>query len=139
MSNSKQNKSVAEKELEFVFPEEEVEIAGQTFTIRPFSFYETLTVAEKLYPMFNLIGSNGKLDTQALTKELHQSAENIIDIIALSLNLNKNTVKKFDNKNAVKAIAKIIEVNKDFFTEIEEEAAPILQLLQEPEEPTQEK
>lgn len=107
--------SITEKELKFLFPETTVEIAGHEFSLKPFSFHETFIVAEKLKNVLGLLQAG--MSTEQIAHAVVQSCDGVEEIMAMALDLEVETIRKFDNKNAMKAILKIIEVNSDFFSE----------------------
>lgn len=108
-------KDLVEKELDLIFPSTEVEIAGHTFELKPFSFVETRIVALKLKDVLHLLADGIKVENLA---EIYANGyDGVRDVIALCLNIKPSTVDRFDQKNAMKAISKIIEINKDFFVE----------------------
>lgn len=105
--------SVTEKELDFLFPEKDTEIAGQQFTLRPFSLHETFVVAEKLQNVLHLLTDD--MSVSAIAKMIVSSRDGVEDIIAMSLGIDVKLVRKFDMMNAMKAVTAIVEVNRDFF------------------------
>jgi len=105
--------NITEKELELLFPETVVEIAGHDFTLKPFSFIETRIVAEKLKEVTHLFVGNVTPDT--IMEIYSKGGEGVRDVIAIALNLKPQLVDKFDPQSTIKAITHIIEVNKDFF------------------------
>lgn len=107
-------KSISEKELEFLFPETEVEIAGHTFALRPFSFSETVVVAEKLKGVLGIL-AEGEVTATTMATIYATSYEGIRDIMAMCLDIKPDLVDKFDQESALIAITSIIAVNKDFF------------------------
>lgn len=106
---------ITEKELSLLFPETEVEFAGKTFTIRPFSFAETRTVVRKLQEVIHLFGS--ELTAQALAEIYDKAFDGVADIIAMVYQLDRKTVEKLDIKSALAAINGIIRTNKSFFVD----------------------
>lgn len=112
------------KELKLLFPEKEVELAGQTFTIRPFSFVETRTVVRKLKDALHLF--SGELTVNALADIYDKAFDGIVDVIAMVYQLDRETVEQFDNKTALQAVMGIVEVNKDFFVEEVERLIPVV-------------
>jgi len=109
-------KTITEKELDLIFPEDEVTIGGHVFTIRPFSFAETRVVATKLKKVLHLFAADN-LDANAFGQIYGDAYEGIRDVIAMTLNINKNLVDRFDVASAFRAITHIIKINKDFFSE----------------------
>lgn len=105
--------SVTEQELEFLFPEKEINIAGREFTLRPFSLHEAFVVAEKLQSALSLLKEG--MTTEEITSLLIQTRDGVEDVMALSLGLDVEVIRKFDLKSAFKAVRCIVEVNKDFF------------------------
>lgn len=106
--------SINEKELKFLFTEREVELGGQTFTIKPFNFIQTQIVARKLKGALDLLGD---FDMSNIAELYADNYEGLRDIISLVFNLKKETVDSFDLEAATIAISEIIIVNKDFFTQ----------------------
>ena len=107
--------NITEKELEFLFPENEVEIAGHMFSIRPFSFVETQIVALKLKDVLHLFA--GEITPMILAEVYSTAFEGVRDIIAMSLGIKPALVEKFDQASALIAITEIVKVNKDFFVQ----------------------
>ena len=120
--------TITEKELELLFPETVVEIAGHEFTLKPFSFVETRVVAIKLKEVLHLFASEV---TPSVLAEIYDKAfDGVRDVIAMSLGIKPTLVEKFDQKSAMKAITEIIKINKDFFTEqVEDEVQSLTDLL----------
>ena len=108
-------KTITEKELEFLFPEAEYEIAGHTFTLRPFTFAETRIVAKKLANVLHLF--EGELTFDMMAVIYAEAYDGIRDVVAMSLSIKPELVDKFDQKSAVAAIKAVVEVNKDFFVQ----------------------
>ena len=108
-------KTVQEQELQMLFPEKEIMLAGKEFTIRPFSFIETMVVAKKLKSVLHLFG--GDITPESLAVIYENSFEGIVDVIALVYSIDRKAVENFDMKNAVAAINGIIEVNQSFFAD----------------------
>lgn len=107
--------NITAKELNLLFPVTEVEIAGHTFKLKPFSFYETFIVAEKLQSVLGLF--NTQMTVEDIARVVLSSRTGVEDILAMALELDVETIRCFDNKSAMKAIVKIIEVNRDFFSQ----------------------
>ena len=108
-------KDLVEKELELLFPTTEVEIAGHTFELRPFSFVETRIAAMKLKDVAHLMGDGIEMDK--IAEIYSKGGEGVRDVIAMCLDLKPATVDKFDMKSTTTAIVNIIKINKDFFVE----------------------
>ena len=106
---------ITEKELELLFPETTVEIAGHEFVLKPFSFVETRIVAQKLKSVLHLFA--GEITPDVLVEIYSTGFEGVRDVIAMSLGIKPQLVEKFDQQSALKAITYIIEVNKDFFSQ----------------------
>ena len=124
-------KSITEKELNLIFPEEEVEIAGHVFTLRPFSFLETKIVAQKLHKVLHLFVADD-LTTEAISSLYGDTYDGIRDVIAMSLKIDPNLVDKFDTASALRAITHIIKINKNFFSvELTKEAEDLMTMFQE--------
>lgn len=120
--------NITEKELDLLFPETEVEIAGHTFLLRPFSFVETKIVAMKLKEVLHLF--TGEITPQVLVQIYATGFDGVRDVIAMSLNIKPALVEKFDQQAAMKAITNIIDVNKDFFTQqVENEMENLTKIL----------
>lgn len=120
--------TITEKELEFLFPETTVEIAGHEFKLRPFSFVETKIVAEKLKNVLHLFA--GEITFETLAEIYANSYEGVRDVIAMCLNIKPTLVDKFDQKSALIAITHIIEVNKDFFSQnVEKEMKRLVEMM----------
>lgn len=120
--------NITEKELELIFPETVVEIAGHEFKLTPFSFVETRTVAEKMKNVLHLFA--GDITPEILIEVYSKGFEGVRDVIAMSLNIKPALVEKFDQASALKAITYIIEVNKDFFTQqVEGEMESLTKIL----------
>lgn len=109
-------KTITEKELTLLFPGTDVEIAGHTFNITPFSFVQTKTVSLKLRNVLHLFAAD-TFDKAAFAGIYTDAYDGIRDVIALSLNIKPNLVDRFDLASAFKAITNIISINKDFFLE----------------------
>jgi hypothetical protein len=106
---------VQEKELSFLFPEKQYEIAGREFTLRPFSFHETFAVAEKLKTILPLLRLGMTAD--AIAEVIISSGKGVEEVMAMALKLDIEDVQRFDIKNAMKAIQAIVEINHDFFVQ----------------------
>lgn len=107
--------NITEKELDLLFPETIVEIAGHEFTITPFSFVETRIVAEKMKEVLYLFA--GEITPDVLIEIYSKGFDGVRDVIAMTLGIKPQLVEKFDQQSALKAINHIISVNKDFFTQ----------------------
>tara|TARA_R110002096_G_scaffold59120_1_gene148457 strand:- start:503 stop:898 length:396 start_codon:yes stop_codon:yes gene_type:complete len=107
--------TVQEKELQMLFPETEVMLLGREFTIKPFSFYETMVVSKKLKSVLHLFGGN--ITAESLAEIYEKAFVGLVDVIALVYSLDRKTVEKMDMKNAIVAINGIIGVNKSFFVD----------------------
>lgn len=120
--------SITEKELDLIFPETLVTIAGYEFTLKPFSFAETRIVAIKLKAVLHLFASEV---TPSVLAEIYDKAfDGVRDVIAMSLGIKPALVEKFDQRSAVKAVTEIIKINKDFFVEqVEDEVQSLTSLL----------
>lgn len=101
------------KELKLLFPEEEIELGGAKFTIRPFSFVETRTVARKLKEVIHLFV--GDITPEILAEVYDKAFDGVVDVIGMVYQLDRETVEQFDLATAIKAINGIVGVNKDFF------------------------
>ena len=99
--------SVNEKELKFLFPETQVELGGVEFTIRPFSFAETRIVAAKLKDVLYLF--TGDITPDVLAVVYDKAFDGLVDVIAMTYQLNKKTVQSFDLATAMKAIVEIVD------------------------------
>jgi hypothetical protein len=107
--------STQEKEMQFLFPEHEVELAGQTFTIKPFSLYQTSIVAKNLKGVFSFKLFTNLQDID-LGELFGENYEGFRKIIAMVYDIPEKTVDQFDIDTAIKAISEILYVNKDFFS-----------------------
>lgn len=107
-------KTITEKELTLLFPSTDVEIAGHTFEMKPFSFVESKIVSLKLRNVLHLFAAD-TFDQAAFATMYTDAYDGIRDVIALSLGIKPNLVDRFDLASAFKAITNIISINKDFF------------------------
>ncbi len=131
-------KNITEKELEFLFPETEVEIAGKQFTLKPFTFSETRVVASKLGKVLHLF--TGDLTTNDLVQIYAEAYEGVRDIIAMSLGIAPKLVDKFDQASAIIAIKNVVQVNKDFFVaQVETQVTALMEVVTGEEASTTEK
>lgn len=105
--------TLTEKEIKILFPESELEIAGLTFTIRPFSFVESKKVVEKLGTVIHLLG--GEITPEVLGQLYASAFEQVRDIIAMVLKVEPTIVEQLDLGSVSKIVLEIIRVNKDFF------------------------
>lgn len=121
-------KDLVEKELELLFPTEEVEIAGHTFELKPFSFVETRIAALKLKDVLHLMGDG--LEMNNIAEIYSKGGEGVRDVIAMSLDIKPTTVDKFDMKSTATAIVNIIKINKDFFvSQVETEVEQLTEMF----------
>ena len=121
---------ITEKELDLLFPETDVEVAGHTFTLKPFSFHESFIVAEKLKNVLHVFQIG--MSTDAIARVIIEARDGVEEIVSMAFGLDVKLVQKLDNKNAIKAIVKIIEVNKDFFSDfVQDELAALNEMMEE--------
>ena len=119
---------VVEKEMKMLFPETDVELGGQTFSIRPFSFVETRIVVKHLKEVLHIL--NGDLTPQALAEIYDKAFDGVVAVIAMTFKMENENVEQFDNATALKAITSIVDVNKSFFAEsVAAETDKIVKLL----------
>jgi len=119
---------ITDKELQLLFPETEVEFAGKTFTIRPFSFVETRTVVRKLQDVIHLFGQ--ELTAATLAGIYDKAFDGIADVIAMVYQLDRKTVEKLDIQSALIAVNGIIGANKSFFVDrVEQEIGAIATMM----------
>lgn len=131
-------KTITEKELTLLFPSTDVEIAGHTFALTPFSFVETKIVSLKLRKVLHLFAAD-TFDQAAFAGVYTDAYDGIRDVIALSLNIKPNLVDRFDLASAFKAITNIISINKDFFLEsVSPELKVMVDMFADAMEPTPE-
>jgi hypothetical protein len=105
--------NLTEKEIKILFPESEIEIAGLTFSVRPFSFVESKRVVEKLGSVIHLLG--GDITPEVLGQLYASAFEQVRDIIAMVLKIEPTIVEQLDLGSISKIVMEIIRVNKDFF------------------------
>jgi len=111
-----------------------VEIAGHTFSLKPFSFHETFLVAEKLKNVLHLFQIG--MTTDKIARVVIESRDGIEEILSMALDMDIELVKRLDNKNAMKAIVNIIEINKGFFADfVQEEIAHLNEMMEEEKSP----
>lgn len=121
------------KELKFLFPEKEIEIAGCKFTLKPFTFHETFVVAGLLKDVLGLMQAGMGVDQ--IAKVVVQCADGVEQTMSMALGLDVEDIQKFDNANAMKTIVNIIEINKDFFVDaVQKELGHLNGLLEQPQD-----
>lgn len=111
--------TVTDKELKYIFPETEVELAGCKFTLRPFSLHESFLVADNLSSVFPLFRQG--MPVEEIAKVVVGCEQGIEQVLSVALKLPVEEIQKFDIKTAVQAIMAVIKVNRDFFITIQED------------------
>lgn len=121
---------ITKKELDLLFPETEVELAGHTFKIKPFSFVETRTVATKLGPVMHLFSSD--MTPASLAVIYTDAFDGIVDVMQMVYGIDKSLIEQFDQATALKAIIEIVNVNKNFFSDrVETHLTDVKELMSE--------
>ena len=114
--------TISQKELELLFPEQVVEVAGKDITIRPFSFAETRKVMLKLKDVLHIFNAD-EITPSLIAQATDKSFDGICDVIAMVYGLDRKAVPNLDNRAVLQCIKGIVEVNKSFFVE---QVSPVL-------------
>lgn len=131
----KEELTMQEKEMKFIFPEEKFTIAEVEFTLRPFSFKETANVVENLKGCLHIF--SGDATEEGLAELYYQNFEGIRNVIAMSLHISPKIVEEFDQVNLIKAITYIIQVNKSFFSSnVQTEVENLTKIFTDEDKPT---
>lgn len=107
------------KEFKILYPELDVELCGQTFTIRQWAFNKARKNGKKLTEPFLKLAS-GNTEEDLIAAIFDSSYEAACEIIAEDFELDMETVENLPGVEAVKAFKGILEVNKSFFDGLSE-------------------
>lgn len=131
---TKKNES---SDLDVLFPNREIEIAGEMIKISPYKFKHLPKVMDMLEKISE--STQGKITMQAmLIAALKKFSEESFEFIGWSLNKKKEWVEELNLKDATLILTTLWEVNRDFFVQ---EVLPLLEEVEEmqiflQEEPT---
>ena len=124
-----------ETELNILFPERTVEIAGTEFTIKPFSFGDTLKVITKFKKLAGILDSASFGSVESIVSIIITGEGELFDLLKMVYGKDRAWFERLDNANALKAIRSAVEVNYDFFTQ---NVAPMFEDLLRKKTTTQE-
>lgn len=127
-------------ELKILFPDEDLTLMGEPTIVKPFPFGKipkVITQASMIVQMMvsmpeELITEEGNLDLEdpatsiILATMMEQCGKPVMEILALSVNKPREWVEDLPPDEGILLLAKVWEVNKDFFMR---RLAPMLQKL----------
>ena len=101
-------------DIQTIFPGKDIQISGETVTVKPFTFGQ-LPKVMKLMNKLNVQMIDGKVDTTMLLGQLAEGSEDLIDLISSSSGLSPKTINLLQPDEGIELLAAFLEVNGDFF------------------------
>ncbi|MDP8171615.1 hypothetical protein QJU96_10005 [Pasteurella skyensis] len=110
-----------DKELNVLFPDLDLKINGEKITIKEYTLMQQLQHRDKLMPFVESIRSTlsedeAEFNLDALIACLSEHSENVIELIALSINKPSDYVANLTGEEAENLMMAWWTVNSDFFT-----------------------
>ena len=115
-------------DLQTIFPGKDIQISGQTVTVKPFTFGQLPKVMKLINKLSAVQTGSGNIDTNMLLGLLAEGSDDLVDLIASSSGLSAQTINLLQPDEGIELLAAFLEVNGDFFVQ---KVLPIIKKLVE--------
>ena len=108
-------------DIQTIFPGKDIQISGQTVTVKPFTFGQlpkVMKLMNKLSAPLQQAQARGEsIDTSMLLDLLAEGSEDLISLISSSSGLSTQTINLLQPDEGIELLAAFLEVNGNFFVQ----------------------